>query len=324
MVNKIVILDNNAITVNPLWWHSLLPLGEVECYGSTAEEDIVERCSGATMVFTNKCPLSGRTLEELPALRFVGVMATGYNIVDVHRASRLGVCVTNVPAYSTASVAQLTIAHLLNVATRMEHFCRATRGGRWSSSGIFSLCDRPVVELQGKWMGIVGFGSIGSAVARIALALGMRVMAFSSKGVDELSAAGVQKAPSLERMLAQCDVVSLHCPLTPQTTHLINERTLRLMKPTAILLNTSRGAVVDENALANALADGTIAAAAIDVMQHEPPESDSPLLKLDNCFVTPHIGWASNEAQQRLIEVLIVNAEAFAAGHPRNVVNDGL
>lgn len=321
MQNRLVLLDSGVIMPGSRWWSPLCEIAEVVNYDDTPLALIGERCSGAQMLLTNKTPLDAALIDSMPELRYIGVMATGYNNVDVLAAARRGIAVTNVPAYSTASVAQLTIAHLLNITTRVAHYSSGVRRGLWSSCGAFSYCDEPLTELAGKRLGIVGLGSIGQAVARIAQALGMAVTAFTSKSEQQLQGLGVAKAASLDELLSSSDVVTLHCPLTGSTRHLIDERALALMKPTAILINTSRGAVVSEKALAHALKNGVIAAAAIDVMEQEPPEAHSPLFELDNCYVTPHVGWASTEAQKRLIDTIIANVKAFVSGAPQNVVN---
>jgi glycerate dehydrogenase len=247
------------------------------------------------------------------------VHATGYNVVDVEAARRHAITVTNIPAYSTDSVAQMVMAHLLNITQRVGHYARQCSEGRWSSNPDFCYWDTPLIELAGKQMGIVGFGRTGSAVARLALAFGMKVATYTSKPQEELPE-GIIKM-SLEELFRTSDIVSLHCPLTPTTHHLVNAERLALMKSTAILINTSRGPVVDEQALAEALNSGTLYAAGIDVLCEEPPRKGSPLLSARNCFVTPHVAWATIEARTRLLKICENNLRAFINGHPQNVVS---
>lgn len=315
---KTVVLDGYGLNPGDLTWDGFREFGEVEVYDRTAPQQVAERAADADAVLTNKTVLDGATLRALPRLRYVGVLATGYNVVDTDSARELGITVTNIPAYSTASVAQMALAHLLAITNCVEHYTAENRAGRWSSSPDFCYWDEPVEELAGKTMGIVGFGNTGSAVARIALALGMKVAAVTSKSESELPA-GVRSMP-LSQLLAESDVVSLHCPLTPDTRHIINADTLRLMKPSAILINTGRGPLVDEQALADALDAGTIRAAGVDVLSTEPPAADNPLLRARNCFITPHIAWASTEARRRLMDMAVDNLRAFTEGHTKNNV----
>ena len=280
---------------------------------------MIERAKDADALLINKVLLGEKEFAQLPQLKYVGVQATGYNVVDVEAARRHGITVTNIPAYSTGSVAQMVMAHLLNIAQSVEYYARQNRTGRWGANPDFCYWDTPLMELTGKQMGIVGLGRTGSAVAHLAQAFGMRVAAYTSKPQCELPE-GIEKV-SLETLFATSDVVSLHCPLVPATHHLVNAERLALMKPTAILINTSRGPVVDEQALADALNRGALHAAGIDVLCEEPPRSDSPLLTARNCFVTPHIAWATIEARKRLLEICEDNLRAFSEGHPQNVVS---
>ena len=257
-------------------------------------------------------------MVQLPRLRYIGVQATGYNIIDVEAARRHGIIVTNIPAYSTDSVAQMVMAHLLNITQSVDYYALQNRAGRWDTNLDFCYWDNPLIELSGKQMGLVGLGRTGMAVARLAAAFGMHVAAYTSKSQSELPE-GVEKL-SLDALFATSDVVSLHCPLTPDTHHLVDARRLALMKPTAILVNTARGSIVDERALADALNGGTLYAAGIDVLCEEPPRGDSPLLHVRNCFVTPHIAWATIEARTRLLQICEANLRAFIEGHPQNVV----
>ena len=255
----------------------------------------------------------------LPRLKYIGVLATGYNVVDIEAAREKDIIVTNVPAYSTESVTQTVFAHLLTVTNRTEHYAEQNRQGRWAENRDFCYWDTELTELAGKTMGIVGLGHIGRRVAEIALAFGMQVKAMTSKKAKELPA-GIQKA-DLQSLLASSDVVSLHCPLTEGTRHLIHRETLRLMKPSAILINTGRGPLVDDEALAEALNEGRLRAYCADVVTEEPPKADHPLLHAPNAFITPHIAWATVEARKRLLQTAIGNVEAFVNGHPVNVVS---
>lgn len=316
---KIVILD--AYTANPgdLSWGSLKELGEVTVYERTRREEIAGRAADADIVLTNKVVMDREMMALLPRLKYIGVLATGYNVVDIEAARERDIIVTNVPAYSTESVAQTVFAHLLTVTNRTEHYAQQNRLGRWAENRDFCYWDTELTELAGKTMGIVGLGHIGRRVAEIALAFGMQVKAMTSKKAEELPA-GIQKA-ELQSLLASADVVSLHCPLTEGTKHLIHRETLRLMKPSAILINTGRGPLVDDEALAEALNEGRLRAYCADVVTEEPPKADHPLLHAPNAFITPHIAWATVEARKRLLQTAISNVEAFVNGHPVNVVS---
>lgn len=317
---KIVFLD--AYTSNPgdLSWDGLRALGECVIYDRSTPEQIVERSRQAEAILINKVIITREMMQQLPKLRYIGILATGFNYVDVVAAHEMGIIVTNVPAYSTPSVAQLAWAHLLNICCMPQHYTDEVRGGLWGRCPDFSFTNTSLIELAGKTLGIVGFGQIGSAVARIARAMDMPVLAYTSKAQDQLPD-GVTRARDLEQVFAECDVVSLHCPLTPETRCLVNRERLALMKPTAILINTSRGMLVDEQALADALNQKRIFAAGLDVLPQEPPKDGSPLLTARNCFVTPHLGWASKEARVRLIRVVEDNLRAFQQGKPQNVVS---
>jgi glycerate dehydrogenase len=271
------------------------------------------------VVITNKAPLSRETLRALPKLRYIGVTATGYNIVDTAAARELGITVTNVPGYSTPAVAQLVFALLLELTNHVGHHATTVRDGRWAQCPDFCYWDHPLIELSGRTLGIIGYGDIGSAVARIAIAFGMKVLA-SRREWKTPPPEGVTPA-SVDEVFAQSDAISLHCPLTDATKHLVSPRTLALMKPTAFLINTGRGPLVDETALAHALNEGRIAGAGLDVLSVEPPQPGHPLFTAKNCLITPHIGWASREARVRLIDAVAANLRAFLAGQPVNVVN---
>lgn len=316
---KIVILDGYSANPGDLSWDALKALGEVTVYDRTSREDTVERAADADIVLTNKVVIDREVMEQLPRLKFIGVLATGYNIIDVACAREHGVVVSNVPAYSTESVAQMVFSHLLTVTNRTEHYAQQNREGRWTRSADFCYWDSPVMELAGKTMGIMGLGNIGRRVAEIALAFGMKVVALTSKS-EALLPQGVRKV-TLEELLGASDVVSLHCPLTDQTRHLINHDTIAMMRPTAILINTGRGPLVDDEALAEALNANRLKAYCADVMTQEPPKADNPLLGLKNVFLTPHIAWASTEARIRLLDITIKNVRAFIEGKPQNVIN---
>lgn len=315
---KITVLDGYGMNPGDLSWEAIEKIGDLTVYDRTAPADVIERAKGSEALLTNKTVLSGETLRKLPGLKYIGVLATGYNVVDIPAARELGITVTNIPAYSTASVAQMVFAHLLAITDRVEHYTEENRKGRWSSSPDFCYWDTPLHELAGKKFGIVGLGNIGMAVARIALAFGMDVLAYTSKDSTSLPE-GITKMP-LDELFATSDVVSLHCPLTESTRHLVNAERLSRMKDTAILINTGRGPLVDEQALADALNKGSILAAGVDVLSCEPPAADNPLLSAKNCFTTPHLGWATKEARERLMEITAANLRAFIEGHTQNNV----
>ena len=314
---KIVILDGFTTNGGDLSWNGISELGDLTVYDRTAPGEVIDRCLGAEAVLTNKVIITDEVMQALPQLKYIGVMATGYNVVDIDAARRRGIVVTNVPAYSTPSVAQMVFAHLLNITNQVALHDRQVHEGRWAGNQDFCFYSAPLIELAGKQMGIVGLGQTGSAVAKIALALGMRVMAFTSKSQESLPE-GIIKG-SLDEMFATSDVVSLHCPLTPDTKHIVNAARLATMKPSAIVINTGRGPLVNEQALAAALNNGTIAAAAVDVLSTEPPAADNPLLTARNCHITPHIAWASQAARARLIDTLASNLKGYISG---NVVNN--
>lgn len=313
---KIVILDGYTANPGDLSWKELETLGELVVYERTSADETVARAADADVVLTNKVLITKEVMAQLPRLKYVGVLATGYNVVDIEAAHHRGIIVTNVPAYSTESVAQMVFAHLLTVTNRVEHYAVQNRAERWTNSADFSYSDTLLTELAGKRFGIVGLGNIGKRVAQIAQAFGMNVIALTSKTTLP---EGIKKA-SLIELLAQSDVLSLHCPLTPDTHHLINADTLKLMKPTSILINTGRGPLVDDQAVADALKAKRLYAFCADVLTEEPPKADNPLLGLPNAYTTPHIAWATVEARARLIQVAIDNVKAFASGQPQNIV----
>ena len=315
---KIVILDGFTANPGDLSWKGLEELGMLTVYDRTRPEETVARAAEADIVLTNKVIINREMMAQLPQLKYIGVLATGYNVVDIEAAHERGIIVTNVPAYSTESVAQMVFAHLLTVTNRTEHYAIQNRQGRWSKNPDFCYWDFPHLELAGKTFGIVGLGNIGRRVAEIALAFGMQVKALTSKSADTLPA-GIEKA-DLEVLLATSDVISLHCPLTDTTRHLINRDTLSKMRPSAILINTGRGPLVDDQAVASALAKGQLAAFCADVLTEEPPKANNPLLNQPNAFITPHIAWATEEARSRLLQVAISNVQAFLNAKPQNVV----
>ena len=288
--------------------------GDVTLFDRTPADKIVERAADADIVLTNKVPFSADTLRQLPRLRFICVLATGYNIIDTEAAARQGVVVANIPAYSTMSVAQMAFAHILNITNHVASYAREVADGKWTNCPDFCFWDSALTELAGKTMGIVGLGNTGMATARIAVAMGMKVVAMTSKSADTLPE-GITPAP-LDDVLASADVVSLHCPLTPSTRHLINAASIAKMKPSAILINTGRGPLVDEQAVADALNGGRLAAFGADVLSQEPPRGDNPLLSARNCFLTPHIAWATLEARTRLMSTATENVRQFIAGEP--------
>lgn len=316
---KIVVLDGYTLNPGDLSWKDLEALGTVKIYDRTHPGEVVERATGAQIVLTNKTVLDGEALSQLPDLKYIGVLATGYNVVNLEAARRQGITVTNIPAYSTDSVAQMVFAHLLNITQRVGHYAEEVASGHWTKQADFSYWNTPLVELAGKTLGVIGLGHTGMATARIALAFGMQVLAYTSKSAAELPA-GIRKADSLEQVFSDSNVVSLHCPLTETTKNLVNMERLKLMKREAVLINTGRGGLVNETDLAEALEKGLLAAAGVDVLSSEPPVSGHPLVGVKNCFITPHIAWATLEARQRLMGQAVRNIEAFLSGQPINTV----
>lgn len=316
---KIVVLDGHGMNPGDISWEALEKLGDVTVYDLTPDSEVISRASDADIVLTNKVVMSKEVIESLPKLKYIGVLATGYNVVDVAEASKKGIVVTNIPSYSTASVAQMVFSLLLAITNEVAHYTADNRAGRWSRCADFCYWDKPLIELAGKTFGIVGYGNIGKAVAKIALAFGMKVAAYTSK--DQASLPDGVKKVTLEELFSDSDVISLHCPLNDSTRHIINPSSLLAMKPSAILINTGRGGLVDEVALSDALNRGLIAGAGVDVLSSEPPAADNPLLYARNCFSTPHLGWATVEARNRLMNIAVANVKAFIDGKPVNVVN---
>lgn len=319
---RIVVLDGYASNPGDLSWKGLEKLGECVIYDRTGVEQVLPRCKDTEMVITNKVKLDASTISALPKLKYIGVMATGYNVVDVTEATRRGVVVTNVPAYSTESVAQLVFAHILCIANRVQHYTNEIRKGKWCACKDFSYFNTPLIELDGKIMGIIGLGNIGKRVAELAQAFHMHVQAVTSKSQQELPA-GVTKV-DIDTLFKTSDVVTLHCPLTPETRNIVTLKRLHDMKASAILINCARGGLVNEYDLADVLEKGGLQGAGLDVLDMEPPLEDNPLLHVRNCHMTPHIGWATKEARVRLMETVVANAKAFVDGQPQNVVNEQL
>ena len=317
---KIVILDGYTLNPGDLSWDGLKKIGDVSIYDRTPVDKIIERSVGAEIVYTNKTPLSREVLNQLPTLKYIGVLATGYNVVDTEAAKENGIIVTNIPGYGTTSVAQMVFALLLELCQHVQYHSDSVRQGKWAQSADFCYWDYPLVELAGKTMGIIGFGNIGSKVADIATTFGMNIIGNDSFKTDQSHRENFRWA-EINQLLEESDVVTIHCPLFPETKDLINKERLQLMKKTAFLLNTSRGPVIVDEDLAEALNNGTIAGAGIDVLSVEPPSKDNPLFTANNCLITPHIAWATKEARTRLMDIAVNNLIAFLNGKPVNVVN---
>jgi glycerate dehydrogenase len=315
---KIVILDGHTLNPGDLSWDGLAELGELTIYERTPPELVLKRCAGAEAIITNKSLVNREVLSALPQVRYIGVTATGYNVVDLPFCRENGITVTNVPSYSTNSVAQAVFAHILRFTHRIEEHADSVRAGKWSSHPDFSYCINAIDELKGKNLGILGYGEIGQAVARLGKAFGMFVLIHSRSFHDDDPAHG--KALLVDELFAQSDVLSLHCPLTPETENCVNTQRLKKMKDTAFLINTARGPLIDEYALANALDSGTIAGAGLDVLSSEPPSPENPLLNAKNCFITPHYAWATIAARTRLMKETISNLHSYLEGKPRNNV----
>lgn len=315
---KIVVLDGFALNPGDLSWEGLQKLGKCVIHDRTPVEETIDRAKDAEFVLTNKAVLSREAIEALGHLRYIGVLATGFNIVDVQAARERGISVTNVPIYGTGSVAQMVFAHLLNLAQHTGEHASAVHHGRWSSAIDWCFWDFPLVELERLTMGIIGLGRIGRATAKLADAFGMKVIAASRTATEAPNDIEMVKLNTLFR---ESDVVSLHCPLTVETERMVNAERLAMMKPSAFLINTSRGPLIDEAALASALEAEEIAGAGLDVLSTEPPSPDNPLLHAKNCYITPHIAWATHSSRGRLLNMAVENLAAFLAGKPQNVVN---
>ena len=318
---KIVILD--AFTSNPgdLSWDAIEELGELTVYERTTSEEVLERCTGSEVIFTNKVILNSETIEQLPELKYIGVLATGTNVVDLHFAKEKGICVTNIPGYSTDSVVQHVLALILHFSSKVSIHNDAVQQGDWVNSIDFSFTLGTLNELSGKTLGIIGLGTIGRKLARVADAMGMKIVAAHQSSMDRLELPYEVEWLPVDEVFVLADFLSLNCPLTPETEKVVNAEHLKKMKSSAIVINTGRGPLVDEQALADALNNGTIAGAGLDVLGTEPPAGDNPLLSAKNCVITPHIAWASREARARLIAVAADNLSSFWSGFPQNVVN---
>lgn len=320
---KIVVLDGYTENPGDLSWSGFEGLGESTVYDRGSETDkegeAIARIGDAEIVITNKTPITKRVLDSCPSIRYIGVLATGYNVVDYTYAAKQGIPVTNVPGYGTDTVAQFTFALLLEICHHVAHHSEAVHVGRWEQCADFCFCDYPQIELAGKTMGIIGFGRIGQKVGIIAKAFGMRVLAYSPHEYERGKAIGTYV--NLETLLAESDIISLHCPLFPETEGIINQGTIAKMKDGVIILNNGRGPLIVEQDLADALNSGKVQAAGVDVVSVEPIKGDNPLLTAKNCFITPHIAWATKEARQRIMDCAVQNLKAYLAGKPENVVN---
>ncbi len=317
---NLVVLDGYTLNPGDLDWAGIKKFGNLEVHDRTPESLIVERCQGAEIVFTNKTPLRESVLSKLPDLKYIGVLATGYNVVDVDYAKTRGIAVANVPGYGTASVVQMTFALLLELCQHVQSHSDSVLQGDWAASSDFCYWDYPLIELEGKTIGIIGFGSIGHKVADIATAFGMNIIGYSRTRSDQSHRKNFKWA-ELNHLLKESDVVSVHCPLFPDTQGIINKDSLRLMKRTAFFLNTSRGPLMVDQDLADALNEGIIAGAGIDVLSVEPPSANNPLFKAKNCLITPHIAWATKEARSRLMGIAENNLSSFLNQKPINIVN---
>lgn len=316
---EIVVLDGYSVNPGDLSWDGLKALGDVVIYDRTSADQLLQRAEDADCILTNKVVVSADSIKKLPRLRYIGVLATGYNVVDVDYATERGITVTNIPAYSTDSVVQMTFAHILNITNQVARYSLLNREGRWSRSKDFCYWEKPLPELSGMRIGIIGMGNIGRKVASVALAFGMKVFAATSKQPEELSS-GIVKMP-FDDIISSCDIITLHCPLTASTLKMINKSTIGKMRDGAIVINTGRGGLVDEQDVADALALGKLGAYGADVLSQEPPSAGNPLLSAPNAFITPHIAWATKEARQRLTDIATDNIRAFIEGRPQNTVN---
>ena len=316
---KIAVMDGHGVNPGDMSWDKIEKFGELKVYERTSPEEVLNHVGDSEIVLTNKTVFDADTIEKLKNTKYIGVLATGYNVVDLEAASRRGIVVTNIPAYSTDSVAQMTFAHILNVTNRVDHYARQSREGEWSRCPDFCYWDTPIVELAGKTIGIVGLGNIGMKVAQIARQFGMDVFAYTSKGASDLPE-GIQKT-TMDGIFGVSDIISLHCPLTDSTRELINSCSISKMRRGTIVVNTGRGPLVNEADVAEALHSGQLGAYCADVMCSEPPSAGNPLFREPNAFITPHVAWASKEARTRLMDIAEENIRAFVEGHPQNVVN---
>ena len=317
MDHTIVILDGYTENPGDLSWEGFEQLGSLTVYDRTEAKDIVSRIGNADIVITNKTPLSGETLKQVPSVKYIGVLATGYNVVDVVEAKKLGITVCNIPAYGTDAVAQFAFAMLLEITSHVKHHSDEVKKGRWTDCSDFCFWDHPLMELSGKTMGIVGYGRIGQATGRIAKAFNMKVLAYSPHPNMQIEVDYVD----LDELYAKSDVIALHCPLFPETTGMINKKSIEKMKDGVIILNNSRGPLIVEQDLCDALNSGKVYAAGLDVVSSEPIKADNPLLKAKNCIITPHISWAPKESRKRLMDIAVDNLKKFLEGTPANVVS---
>lgn len=320
MFLKIVVLDSYALNPGDLSWDWLMNLGECEIHHRTPQEKILERCKGADIILTNKTPLTAETLSKLPDLKYIALLSTGYNIVDCDYAKARGIPVSNIPAYSTNAVAQLTFSLILEITNAVGLHSESVKNGDWSRCPDFCYWKTPLTELCGKTLGIVGFGQIGQAVADIAEAFKMNIIAVSGHETDQSHRKNF-KWVDMETLAKTSDIISFHCPLTEKTTGLVNKDFIKKCKDGAIIINTSRGPVVNDKDLADALNSGKLKGAGLDVLTVEPPKADNPLLSAKNCFITPHIAWAGFETRERLMNILQENVKSYLNGNPQNIVN---
>lgn len=318
-MSKIVILDGYTLNPGDLSWEGFKKLGDFKVYDRTPAEEIVGRIGDAEIIITNKTPITEETLKACPKTKYIGVLATGYNVVDISAAKARGIPVTNIPTYGTEAVGQFTIALLLEICHRIGHHSNVVKAGKWQACPDFCFWDYPLIGLSGKTMGFVGFGRIGQNAAKVAAALGMRIVAYDEQQSD--SGKALAEYVSLDALLAQSDVVSLHCPLTPATEGIINKESIGKMKGGVIIINTSRGPLIVEQDLADALNSGKVFAAGVDVVSVEPIKEGNPLLTVENCLITPHIAWAPKDSRQKLMNIAVSNLETFLSGKPQNVVN---
>lgn len=316
---KIVVLDGQGVNPGDISWNRIEELGELTVYPRTAPEEVLQHVGDAEIALTNKTVFDANIIAQLKNTKYIGVLATGYNVVDTKAARERGIVVTNIPAYSTDSVAQMVFAHLLNVSNHVEHYAEETRNGVWSRCPDFCYWNKPLFELAGKTLGIVGLGNIGMKVAQIAQAFGMNVLAYTSKTPDQLPE-GIRKT-TLDGLFGASDVVSLHCPLTDTTRELMNNTSIEKMRDGAILINTGRGPLVNEADVADALDSGKLGAYCADVLSCEPPSPSNPLVGAPHAFITPHVAWATLEARLRLMDIAVNNIKSFLEGSPTNVVN---
>lgn len=319
-IMKIVVLDGYTLNPGDISWEGMEALGDVIVYDRTKEDEIVARIGDAEVVYTNKTPITRETLDACPSVKFIGVLATGYNVVDIEAAKEKGIPVSNIPTYGTAAVSQFAIALLLELCHHVGEHSQAVKAGDWSSNPDWCFWNYPLVELAGKTMGIIGFGRIGQDTGKIAQALGMKVLAYDAYQKPELETETCKYA-DLDTLFAESDVISLHCPLFPSTQGIINKENIAKMKDGVMIINDSRGPLIVEEDLRDALNSGKVAGAAVDVVSTEPIQMDNPLLDAKNCIITPHIAWAPKESRQRLMDIAVDNLKCYAEGKPQNVVN---